>query len=792
MLNKINARKLIVRLLLILLSLGIVGTVMFDRQIRKYGYDGASDFVANYWENKNRVHVEPIHLNIRIADEDWVFIKSKRQEALERGVQINIGNNYVSCDVQEDEGSPVKGVIRLKGHMIDHLEGDKWSYRVKTDKPVMGMYRFSLQHPGTRNYAYEWVYHQLLKQEGIIHLKYNFIQLSINEGSKGIYAVEEHFGQHVLAHNDRPKGAILRWNPELYWEWRIDEMKRIYLDENYGDYSSSIVEPYDKGVITKDEELLDTYLKGAALLEAFRRDSLTAKEVFDIDKLARFHAIIDLVGGYHSLDWSDIKFYYNSKTGLMEPVGYESFSVRLSEHIAGQRVPDGSLEIEMDYHDKIFSDMDFFKLYIQHLERIADEAYMNKFIQVIDPELKKNLSILAIEWPYRKFSFDPYFKNIELIRHNLELPKPLHAFTENISEDSIYVSIAPVTDYPIEIYKVDINDRTKLEIDPYYLPAKKRNSFAQYYDLVIPNQHKKVSKIELFCKIPGSCNNFKVEVNNYPSYRKAKESSFQDGSFGIEDANGVAFSNRAGVYYFKERNVVIDRAILVSSSHKLQFSAGQQIEFIEAGKLIIEGELMVDGDEEIPVSITSGTLQEVIMIKPSGRMVANHLEVFSLNKLVAVHGGYCEILNSQCYDVKNLFSSIQGQVYIGNLYGGKLERLGDFDRSDVTIFNTTVSKGDTLIVSTGSNFKIRSSTFKESVMFASLDHISEMSSWGVSVSSMATVAELNNSSNMKFYASSLSDAQLGFSMDLKTNSSLPSKYTIYRTSVERLNQLEEL
>ena len=30
----------------------------------------------------------------------------------------------------------------------------------------MGMKRFSLQHPGTRNYLYEWFYQQLSRGEG--------------------------------------------------------------------------------------------------------------------------------------------------------------------------------------------------------------------------------------------------------------------------------------------------------------------------------------------------------------------------------------------------------------------------------------------------------------------------------------------------------------------------------------------------------------------------------------------------------------------------------------------------
>ena len=178
--------------------------------------------------------------------------------ALDKGLQINNGDNYVPCKVNVDD-SFVEGEMRLKGHMTDHLEGEKWSFRVKTKKDVLGMRRFSLQHPGTRNYVYEWIYHELLKHEDVIYLKYDFVNLKLNDKDLGIYALEEHFGQHVLDRNNRPKGAILRWNPSLYWESRIDEFQGIYLDQEYSNFESSFAEPYDKSVVLKDKELVENY-----------------------------------------------------------------------------------------------------------------------------------------------------------------------------------------------------------------------------------------------------------------------------------------------------------------------------------------------------------------------------------------------------------------------------------------------------------------------------------------------------------------------------------------------------
>src|SRR5690606_12759074 len=134
--------------------------------------------------------------------------------------------------------------------------------------------------------------------------------------------------------------------------------------------------------------------------------------------------------------------------------------------------------------------------YIINLERICDERYFNQFIQKIKPEHKKKLAILALEWPHRKFSFDPYFENIELIRHNLELPKPFHAFIEKSRSDTLLtLSLSPVSDFPIELLEVEIDGKEKITINEFVLPPKARNTFATYFTLSLKHQSKKLKNL---------------------------------------------------------------------------------------------------------------------------------------------------------------------------------------------------------------------------------------------------------------------------------------------------------
>jgi len=787
---KINKNKLLKRSILLLLLMGILGAFIANRMVKSVGFDNLGDFISNYWSNRSlAAEGDPIKLTISISDEDYQFIENKREEALKRGVQINVGDNYVDCELQAEDKT-VKGLIRLKGHMTDHLEGDKWSYRVKTEEPIMGMYRFSLQHPGTRNYAYEWVYHQLLARENVINLKYDFIDVKMHDKELGIYAVEEHFGQHVLEHNDRPKGAILRWNPGLYWESRIDELNSTYLDEEYSDYSSSFAEPYDKGVVKSDPELIQTYQEGARLLEAFRRDSLSVSEVFDVQKMASFHAIIDLVGGYHSLDWSDVKFFYNSESKKVEPVGYESFSIRESVSIAGQRTPNVYEGVEVDYHNKLFADPMFFAEYIKAIERICDESYMNEFIESIEEEHRKKLAILAIEWPYRQFTFDPYFENIDLIRHNLVLPKAFHAFLEPSNDSVVNMSFAPVSDYPIEFVSIEINGKEVVDVEDFVLPAKARGEFATYFPLSLKYDSKSLKNIVVSARIPGSKLIFKVDVNEYPSYKGGvKMGDSAERSVHLSTHPDVVFDQQDSIYYFNAKDVQINSQYAVENA-EIRILPNQQIHFQEnGGLLVINSNLECLGGKDQEIVFESKSKGGNISMMNSKMVVENVVLIGSSEFIVMEES---ELFMKECAvaDVENDFiQSKTSKITMTDCRFGSVGSVGDFDRSLVNMNKVTATNGDAFIKSNGSNFQIKSSQISNYSTTFSLKHLSIVRVWNSQMKENLTIAEINNNSEITLIGCELGRAETGFILDEEGINVKKSEFTLYKTDHSEITQL---
>ncbi len=774
--TQINKIKLLKRLILLLLVILSITFFMVNRKVKQYGYTGVWDVISTYNKNKSlSKKVKPTIIQLNIEDKDYDFLKKRRQIALDRGLQINDGNNYVPCKVIVDD-EEVKGEMRLKGHMTDHLQEDKWSFRVKTKQNVLGMYRFSLQHPGTRNYVYEWIYHQLLKNEGIIYLNYDFVNVKLNDKDLGIYAMEEHFGQHVLEHNNRPKGAIIRWNPQLYWEWRIDEFAGIYLNEEYSSYQSSFAEPYDKGKVLKDEALIENYQTAVDLLEQFRRGIKTTSQVFDVEKMARFHAIIDLVGGEHSLDWSDVKFYYNSDTKRIEPVGYESFSIRETHQIAGQQIYNNYDSLQFNYHAQLFEDPVFFEAYISNLERIANEAYMHQFISKIQPELDEKIGIIANEWAYRKFDFDGYFENIKLIKNNLNLPKPFHAFINQKTDSSIIIDVAPVSDFPIEILSLKNGKNSYSLNHPFVLPPKARETYIHFYELTFNGAPKKLKGLTIEAKIPGYSKTFEIEVAPY-SYFNNKSKFDTPTSVQVDTS---VFTVKDKNLFLKEETTTIHKTTTVPKEYTLIINPNQTLELKDT--LWVNGTIKSNGLSDYPVLITSNHGQ---IILDKGTFQASQTN-FTGNSIFTSVQSKVLLNNCMFYDLDRLIIDSNSDIIIENCKSGSLAELGEFDQSDVNLLKCNFNRGKEFCKSKSSMFKLIDCKVNNYEKFAFLNHASILKMWRSNINQTDKVFSIKNSSSIHTFGGEI--LNYGTLVNVEENSPYlqgESTYNFYKTNTKK-------
>ena len=75
-------------------------------------------------------------------------------------------------------------------------------------KKIYGMEEFKLLPPIARFHMTEWVGHALEEKEGLISLRYFFVELNLNGDDLGVYAIEEHFNKELLENRKAREGII--------------------------------------------------------------------------------------------------------------------------------------------------------------------------------------------------------------------------------------------------------------------------------------------------------------------------------------------------------------------------------------------------------------------------------------------------------------------------------------------------------------------------------------------------------------------------------------------------------
>jgi hypothetical protein len=609
LLKKSKSTKTKIILLSVFIFIMLILSYIANLYVKQKSYKNLWHFITSVGSNyKKSFNADYDKIYIYINKDDFSKLQTQREKFLKQGIITNEGNRYVDAQIIHNNNT-IKCKLRLKGHMTDHLQDKKWSFRIKTKgkNALMGMSRLTLQHPGTRAYAYEWIYHQWLKYENIFHLRYFFIKVFVNDEDWGIYALEEHFSEELLHYNKKLTGPILRFNPDMYWHKRINEKNKIIFDEQYASFQSSYIEAYNEDDLLATTEGKNIYNQAIQLLEEFRRKKKSTTDVFDIDKLAKFHAIIDLIGGQHSLDWSDVKYYYNPATNKIEPVGYESFSVNKITQISGANKYLAGKSNYDNFHDMIFSDSAFFSKYIYYLQHFSNKQYLDKFFRTIDPQLQQQLAILYTEFPYKNFDSNVYYQNAEIINKLLNAPASVEAHLQKISNDTLYINVASINALPYLSGSLQIDDTIINPLSAKIIPSKQLNKptdFITIKYLLNPKltseiKTNKRKKIIFQSKLLGThlYNNIWHVTTILPFTSFQEEltdkiiTPISELSFVIEDKSNNAFIIPSG-------NHIIKQHVIVPQTHRLIIKPGTNITFETNSSLTINNSILCNGNEE--------------------------------------------------------------------------------------------------------------------------------------------------------------------------------------------------
>lgn len=630
--------------LLSVLLLVSAGGWFADRKIKQHGHPGLVTFLKQYWRNYPKSFaIDPPVVSITVDDAGMEQLYAVVERAREAGVIEREGNDYVDGRFHIDmpgggEGSgDFKGKLRIKGKMTDHVEGKKWSFRVvaKKNGGFLGMKRFSLQHPGTRNYLCDWFFHQLMKGEGIIALRYGFCKVSLNDEDLGVYAYEEHFGPELLEHNGRLPGPIVRFDPGLFWLHRTQGLEgEAKVDDAYGAYQAANLDAFSTDDIAGDPRQKKLYEQAIALMDGFRRGRSKASEVFDVERTGKRLAMLDLVGGHHSMDWSDVKFYFEPVAQRLEPISYESFSAERIDQLAGAYQATGAFSESDELHTAFFKDPEIFAAYVRNLERYSDKSWLDSAFNALKGPLDTASATLYGEFPYKELDLSIYYANQRSIRALLDTPKGFHAYNNGVKGDTLTLALVPIESLPMSVDSLVLGDGRRIApIAPTVLPCRRVGSVGDPMEVRFLAHADSATRV--IYHVLGASKRKEVEVFPF----KLSVSSGQDELLvgmkpNAQDFPFLAIDDVARTITIKPGAWKVERTIVLPAGYRCVASAPLELDIMNGAEIISYARLVWKGQEEAYINIfsTDSSSHGVHVIDAVGTSTLDHVSFRSLTR----------------------------------------------------------------------------------------------------------------------------------------------------------------
>lgn len=271
---------------------------------------------------------EPPLMEIRTARHNLFGLRLKRDQAIREEILFNREGETVRAWLNSDTGEiPVR--MRLKGDWTDHLQEEKWSFRIQCAQGTAWnrLRTFSLQSPHTRSFLDEWELHQFLQKEDLLTPRYDFVRLHINGADMGIYALEEHFAKELPEARGRREGPLLKFDESGLWEVRKRQFdQKVDLTEAVPVYAAMPILPFQSQRTLENDTLRSQFLVGQNLMFQYKHGLVPPSQFIDLEAMGKSQAALDMFGAHHALYWSNTRFYFNPITCKLEPVLYDGFA----------------------------------------------------------------------------------------------------------------------------------------------------------------------------------------------------------------------------------------------------------------------------------------------------------------------------------------------------------------------------------------------------------------------------------------------------------------------------------
>ncbi|MEM9921621.1 MAG: CotH kinase family protein [Bacteroidota bacterium] len=582
-------------------------------------------------------------LSLNLSQEAMQRLRNKRVDAFQLGILKTTDNDWVKGLLHSSDSSTDRRIkLRLKGDWLDHLEDDKWSFRIRmrdTDT-WRRMREFSLHTPKARAFLMEWVLHEFFKREDVLTTRYDFVQLKLNDKNLGVYAAEEHFDKVLLEYNHRREGPIVKFIEDGFWEGAARSMQQVDvvdhdLNQTVKKMEAADIRPFKENQLLANPVLAKQFESAHQLMHQYRYGLKATEDLFDLDKLARYYAICDIMGAYHGMAWHNQRFYFDPLTNLLEPIGFDGFGGNASNRhfILGQGALNPRKIQQERLDNKLFQDKAFTEKYVRYLYRFSSTEYIKDFLASIETDLRSREILLEEEFENASFDRRTFFINTRRVR-SLLLPfdqLSLRAYTQKSSDAGKQLQLTNTHGLPLEVVGfgpranllsdslaapvllegfyprlfetlIEQNKNAQVLLDT-FTPAMAWQAFQNQEFMAFTELNVKASAKYLFYRPLGLDTIFHAAISPWkaPIGSTPRQALFEN--FPLEPHPAYRLSR--GMLYFKKGKFVLDKPLCIPAGLRVHFEAGCEMDIREGGMIVSRSPIFMYGQQDTPIIIRS-------------------------------------------------------------------------------------------------------------------------------------------------------------------------------------------
>ena len=669
-------------------------------------------------------------LKIDIPQKEVMQISNDRENALKSGFILPSMKNFRNIKITFKDKT-LEAKLRLKGDMLDHVKTNKWSYRValKNNKTLFGLKKFSLQSPRRRAFLNEWLFHELLKYEGLPFLRYDLVELYINGKYKGIYSLEEHFDKLTIENSKYREGPIIGLAENNWWKNNISGVTNANEINNFeNDIQKRRIKLFDRKNILKNNHQKLLYLNAENKLRNFINNNHTFLDTFEADKFGKYLAIIDLLGAGHNLHWNQLRLYYNPITERFIPIGFDS--------TPGISIKRMSFETSI-FGGSLLDEKQVINSYNKNLEKIISNEYWEEFLRKSRNKKINLLKKIHRSYPWYYLEDYPSFikENKNVIKKYL-YPTD-HLITRVIfnNDSTVNLEIKNNADSPIEIDRIIINNKY-LNTNVFKLEGRLSEKKVipiidkELINLIINNGKQSTIDIILFNKSIGT-KNYKRDIskafliNEYKKNDLNNQSSFKKKLINIENFTFLEIDNKSKQIFIPNGVYFIENTLFIPKDYVLIVEKGTEINFLENGAIYSKGQIYLNGTKDSTIKINGKSNNNYIALfntKNTSMFSYVEFDGLSINNLKNISGAIstyesdikidnCIFKNIKSEDAINVFRS-KFDIKSTSFFNIKSDAI-DIDFGEGTLKNLDFSNvGNDGIDISGTNLYLKNITMK--------------------------------------------------------------------------------